>query len=90
MKLENRLVPKDFTLGDVQNLQSEEWGHQIFTDVQSTLMADAMSKLQISLHFEEYDFCNFDLFRICLALQSHKEEAQDFVTSVYKLIKDKE
>jgi hypothetical protein len=90
MTLEERSVPVDFTLGDIDNIQSEEWGHQILTSEQSILMADTMSKLQIPLHYEQYDFSNFDFFCICLVLQSHKEEAQDFIASVYKLIKDKE
>jgi len=89
MKLENRLVAKDFTLNDIQNIQSETWGNQIITDERATLIADAMSKLQLPLSYEQYDdFSDLDLFRICLALVSHPTEAQEFIASVYQLIKE--
>jgi len=88
MKLENRLVPKDFTLCDIQNIQSEEWGSQIITDERATLIAGTMSKLQVPLHYEEWEFSDLDLFRIGLALVSHPTEAQEFIVSVYQLIKE--
>ena len=87
MKLEHKLVPKDYTLDDIQNIQSEEWGNQIISDEKATLIADTMSKLQLPLSYESYDFSDFDLFRIGLVLMSHPEEAQEFIASVYKLIR---
>jgi len=88
MKLENRLVAKDFTLNDIQNIQNEAWGNQIITDERATLIADAMSKLQLPLSYEQYDFSDLDLFRIGLALVSYPTEAQEFIASVYQLIKE--
>lgn len=91
MKLEERRVPVDFTPEDVSFLIVENWGRELFPLEVNAKLAEVMSKLQIPLHHEEweFEFSDYDLLRISMSLLSHPEEAQDFIASVYKLIKAK-